>query len=104
MPTIEKRKGEVFTIGVTFTNIGDASGSWDVNSTFKGDWNWDGASQTITLNPGESTTVTWSGTTPDVVNQSSNLSIAYNGSEYPTDWWIHVTGEPSLDISLVNVI
>ena len=86
MPTIEKGKGEGFTIGVTFTNIGDASGSWSVNPLFRGEWNWDGTTQTITLNSGESTTVTWDGIIPDVVDQTSNLSIAYNGSEYTTDW------------------
>lgn len=100
MAVVDKRRGESFTVTATFQNGGDAPGTWTVNAIFRGDWSWDGTPVSLTLNPGESKTITWTGTVPNVSScLSSQLYITADSGSYPQDWWIHVIGEALLIVS-----
>ena len=100
MAVIDKRRGEKFTITCSFSNTGDAPGTWTVNTVLRGQWSWDGTPQTLSLGSGESKTLTWIGTVPNVAHcLSSQLIIIADSTELKQDWWIHVIGEALLVVS-----
>ena len=101
MTVVDKKRGDSFTISCTFTNSGDAAGSWTVNALLSGDWSWTGTPKSLTLNPGASQTLTWTGTVPTDVAacKSAQLHIQADGSVIAEDWYVHVIGQALLVVS-----
>ena len=102
--TVNKRQGEVFTVKVTFKNTGDTTGTWTVNVSFEGEanWSWQGTSQTLTLKPSKTTTLTWTGTVPEnaSVGSTARLVVYFDDEFAPQNWWIHVL--PGAELKIVS--
>ena len=91
MATIDKHVGDPFNISVTFMNSGDTPGTWTVNALLSGDWSWTGTPQSLTLDPGASQTLTWTGTVPNVpACKTAQLFVQADGTTIPEDAYIHV--------------
>ena len=99
---VDKRQGGAFTVKVTFKNIGDASGAWQVNVAFEGEsnWDWQGTPQTLVLTPSKTATLTWTGSVPAEaeVGSTARLIVYFDNEVVPQNWWIHVLAGAELEI------
>lgn len=101
---VDKRQGEAFTIKVKFKNMGNVTGTWNVNVAFEGEsnWSWQGTPQTLTLKPSKTATLTWTGTVPveAEVDSTARLIVYFDNEVEPQDWWIHVV--PGAELKIID--
>jgi len=103
---VDKAQGNAFTVKIAFKNTGKTAGNWSVNTVFEGaSWSWVGTPQNLTLNPGSTKTLTWTGTVPAnaTINSVARLVVYYNDSFKTLDWWIHVVPGAELSIQSSSV-
>ena len=103
---VDKTPCESFTVKISFKNTGKTEGSWSVNIAFEGEkWTWTGTSQTLTLKPCKTKTLTWNGTVPSdaPIESVARLIVYYDNSFVPLDWWIHVIPGAELTITSSTV-
>jgi hypothetical protein len=103
---VDKTQSEAFTVKITFKNTGSAEGTWSVNIAFEGEkWTWTGTSQSLTLKPCKTKTLTWNGTVPSdaPIDSVARLIVYYDNSFVPLDWWIHVVPGAELTITSSTV-
>src|SRR3972149_1333185 len=103
---VDKAQGDAFTVKIAFKNTGKTAGNWSVNTVFEGaSWSWVGTPQNLTLNPGSTKTLTWTGTVPAnaTINSVARLVVYYNDSFKTLDWWIHVVPGAELSIQSSSV-
>jgi hypothetical protein len=89
-------------VKITFKNTGKTEGTWSVNIAFEGEkWTWNGTSQTLTLKPCKTKTLTWNGSVPSdaPIDSVARLIVYYDNSFVPLDWWIHVVPGAELTIT-----
>jgi len=101
--TVNKARGDDFTVKVTFKNTGETDGNWSVTAVFEGaSWVWKGTVQNLTLSAGSTKTLTWNGVVPTnaTINSVARLVVYYDDSFKALDWWIHVV--PSAELSILN--
>ncbi len=99
--TVNKDKGEAFTVKLNVKNTGEDKGEFSVNVTFEADsWTWKGTQKTITLNAGETKQLTWDGKVPSDAKAGSvaRLIVYYDDSYKALDWWIYVSANSELSI------
>lgn len=99
--TVEKKPGESFIVKISFKNKGTTCGSWGVAITFEGDdWTWKGKGRLLTLDPGETETVTWKGDVPKDASLDSiaRLVVYYDDGFEVLRWWIRVVSDAELSI------
>ncbi len=100
---VDKAAGEAFTVKITFKNTGQSAGNWSINIDFEGDsWHQAGTAMNLTLKPGESKTLTWTGNVPTdaPIDSTARLVVYYNDSFKALDWWIHVV--PGAELSITS--
>jgi len=99
---VDKRQGEAFTVKVKFKNMGNLTGTWNVNVAFEGEsnWGWQGIPQTLTLKSSKTATLTWTGTVPveAEVDSGARLIVYFDDKVESQDWWIHVLAGAELKI------
>jgi hypothetical protein len=98
---VPKAPGDDFTVKITFKNTGKTEGDWSVTVVFEGEsWVWKGSSQNLTLDAGNTKTLTWTGLVPDnaTINSVARLVVYYGDSFKTLDWWIRVI--PSAELSI----
>ncbi|MGQ9566149.1 MAG: COG1470 family protein [Candidatus Bathyarchaeales archaeon] len=99
---VNKRQGEAFTVNVKFKNIGNATGTWNVNISFESEsnWSWRGTSQTLTLKPYKTATLSWTGNVPTnaEVGSTARLIVYFDDEIAPQDWWIYVLANAELKV------
>ncbi len=103
---VDKAQGAAFTVKLTFKNTGASNGNWSVAVVFEGNyWSWVGATQNLTLTPGSSKTLTWTGNVPNnaTLDSFARLILYYNDSFKSLDWWIHVVAGAELSITSSTV-
>ena len=103
---IDKQPGATFKVTIGFKNTGMSLGNWSVNVAFEGDsWLWAGSSQELTLEPGASKTLTWTGNVPSnaQVDSFARLVVYYGDSFAALNWWIHVASGAEVCIVSSNV-
>ena len=103
---VDKAQGDAFTVKITFKNTGRTAGNWTVNIAFEGEsWSRVGTPQNLTLNPGSTKTLTWTGTVPvnATIDSVARLVVYYNDSFKALDWWIHVVPGAELSIQSSSV-
>jgi hypothetical protein len=103
---VDKAQSDAFTVNITFKNTGRTAGNWTVNIAFEGEsWSRVGTSQNLTLNPGTTKILTWTGTVPAnaTINSVARLVVYYNDSFKALDWWIHVVPGAELSIQSSSV-
>jgi len=99
--TVEKKPGESFIVKISFKNKGTTRGSWGVAITFEGDyWTWKGEGRLLTLDPGETKTVTWEGNVPKdaVLDSIARLVVYYDDGFEVLRWWIRVVFDAELSV------
>lgn len=99
--TVEKRPSESFTVKISFKNKGTTCSNWGVAITFEGDhWTWKGEERRLTLDAGETKTVTWEGNVPKdaALDSIARLVVYYDDSFEVLRWWIHVVSDAELSI------
>lgn len=104
---VDKGAGDAFTVKITFRNTGKAEGSWSVNMAFEDAvWSQVGVTQNLTLESGETKTLTWNGVVPAnaTVGSVARLVVYYDDSFKALNWWIHVVpgAELTIDSSCVE--
>ena len=80
---VSKARGDDFTVKITVKNTGKTEGDWSVNVVFEGEsWVWKGTSQNLTLDAGNTKTLTWIGIVPDnaTINSVARLVVYYGDS------------------------
>jgi hypothetical protein len=103
---VDKAAGDAFTVKITFKNTGKAEGSWSVNMAFEDAvWSQVGVSQNLTLESGETETLTWNGVVPAnaTVGSVARLVVYYDDSFKALNWWIHVVPGAELAIKSSSV-
>jgi hypothetical protein len=103
---VDKAAGDEFTVKITFKNTGSTEGNWSVNIAFEDEvWSQVGTPQNLTLNPGETETLTWTGVVPAnaTVDSVARLVVYYNDSFKVLNWWIHVVPGAELSIRSSSV-
>lgn len=103
---VDKAQCEAFTVKITFKNTGTTEGKWSVNIAFEGEsWTWSGTSQTLTLKPSKTRTLTWNGSVPcnAPISSVARLIAYYNDSFTRLDWWIQVISNAELAITSSSV-
>jgi hypothetical protein len=104
--TVDKVAGDAFTVKITFKNTGKTEGSWGVNIAFEDEvWSQVGVSQNLTLESGETETLTWNGAVPAnaTVGSVARLVVYYDDSFKALNWWIHVVPGSELTIESSSV-
>ena len=102
---VDKAQGEAFTVKITFKNTGKTEGTWSVNIAFEDAvWSQVGTPQDLTLQPGETETLTWNGVVPAnaTVGSVARLVVYYDDSFKALNWWIHVV--PSAELTIKSSI
>jgi hypothetical protein len=100
---VDKTQSEAFIVKISFKNTGNAEGTWSVNIAFEGEkWTWTGTSQSLTLKPSRTRTLTWNGTVPSdaLIDSVARLIVYYDNSFVSLDWWIHVV--PSAELTITS--
>jgi len=103
---VDKAAGDAFTVKITFKNTGKTEGSWSVNIAFEDEvWSQVGVSQNLTLESGETETLTWNGVVPvnATVGSVARLVVYYDDSFKALNWWIHVVPGAELTIKSSSV-
>jgi hypothetical protein len=103
---VDKGAGDAFTVKITFKNTGKTEGSWSVNIAFEDEvWSQVGVSQNLTLDSGETETLTWNGSVPAnaTVGSVARLVVYYDDSFEALNWWIHVVPGAELAIKSSSV-
>jgi hypothetical protein len=103
---VEKAAGDAFTVKITFKNTGKTVGSWSINIAFEDkSWVQVGAPQNLTLEAGETETLTWNGVVPAnaTVGSVARLVVYYDDSFKALNWWIHVVPGAELTIKSSSV-
>ena len=103
--TVYKAAGEAFTVKITFKNIGKTEGMWSVNIAFEDNsWSQVGTPQSLTLQAGQTKTLTWNGDVPvnATVGSVARLVVYYDNSFKALNWWIHVV--PSAELTIESSI
>jgi hypothetical protein len=99
--TVYKAAGDAFTVKITFKNTGKTEGTWSVNIAFEdSDWTQVGTPQNLTLGPGQTETLVWTGAVPAnaTVGSVARLVVYYDDSFQALDWWIQVVPGAELTI------
>jgi hypothetical protein len=99
--TVDKAAGDAFTVKISFKNTGKTTGTWSINIAFEDSvWSQVGTPQNLTLTPGQTETLEWSGVVPDnaTVGSVARLVVYYNDSYKALNWWIHVVPGAELTI------
>jgi hypothetical protein len=99
--TVEKAAGDAFTVKITFKNTGKTEGTWSVNIAFEDDsWSQVGTPQNLTLQPGQTETLTWNSVVPAnaTVGSVARLVVYYDDSFKALNWWIQVVPGAELTI------
>jgi len=99
--TVNKDKGEAFTVKLNVKNTGDDSGEFSINVSFESEsWIWKGNPKTITLKVGETKQLTWDGKVPQnaAAGSVARLIVYYGDSYKALDWWICVSSNSELSI------
>lgn len=99
--TVNKEKGETFTVKLNVKNTGEDKGEFSISVTFEADsWTWKGTQKTITLNDGETKQLTWDGKVPEnaAAGSVARLIVYYGDSYKALDWWICVSSNSELSI------
>jgi hypothetical protein len=103
---VKKAAGDAFTVKITFKNTGKTGGSWSVNIAFEDkSWVQVGAPQNLTLEAGETETLTWNGVVPAnaTVGSVARLVVYYDDSFKALNWWIQVVPGAELTIKSSSV-
>ena len=103
---VDKAAGDAFTVKITFKNTGKTEGTWSVNIAFEDEiWSQVGTPQNLTLAPGETETLTWSGVVPvnATVDSMARLVVYYDDGFKALNWWIHVVPGAELTIKSSSV-
>ena len=103
---VDKGAGDAFTVKITFKNTGKTEGSWSVNIAFEDEaWSQVGVPQNLTLESGETETLTWNGVVPAnaTVGSVARLVVYYDDSFEALNWWIHVVPGAELTIKSSSV-
>ena len=103
---VDKGAGDAFTVKITFKNTGKTEGSWSVNIAFEDEvWSQVGVAQNLTLESGETETLTWNGVVPAnaTVGSVARLVVYYDDSFEALNWWIHVVPGAELTIKSSSV-
>jgi len=103
---VDKAAGDDFTVKIMFKNTGSTEGNWSVNIAFEDEvWSQVGTPQNLTLKPGETETLTWTGAVPAnaTVDSVARLVVYYNDSFKALNWWIHVVPGAELSIRSSSV-
>jgi hypothetical protein len=103
---VKKAAGDAFTVKITFKNTGKTGGSWSVNIAFEDkSWVQVGAPQNLTLEAGETETLTWNGVVPAnaTVGSVARLVVYYDDSFKALSWWIQVVPGAELTIKSSSV-
>ncbi len=98
---VDKSPGQSFAVELLFRNVGKTIGSWNINVAFEGEkWTWTGTSQNLTLEVGQSRTLTWNGNVLEnaPVDSTARLIAYYDDAFQALDSWIHVVSEAHLTI------
>jgi len=99
--TVEKAAGDAFTVKITFKNTGKTGGTWSVNIAFEDNsWSQVGTPQNLTLGPGQTETLVWTGAVPAnaTVGSVARLVVYYDDSFQALNWWIRVVPGAELTI------
>jgi hypothetical protein len=99
--TVDKAAGDAFTVKITFKNTGKTEGTWSINIAFEDEsWSQVGTPQNLTLQPGQTETLTWNGFVPAnaTVGSVARLVVYYDDSFQALNWWIHVVPGAELTI------
>jgi uncharacterized membrane protein len=99
--TINKDKGDSFTVKLNVKNTGEDKGEFSISVTFEAEaWTWKGTQKTVTLNAGETKQLTWEGKVPNNAASGSvaRLIVYYGDSYKALDWWICVSSNSELSI------
>jgi hypothetical protein len=103
---VKKAAGDAFTVKITFKNTGKTGGSWSVNIAFEDkSWVQVGAPKNLTLEAGETETLTWNGVVPAnaTVGSVARLVVYYDDSFKALSWWIQVVPGAELTIKSSSV-
>jgi len=103
---VKKAAGDAFTVKITFKNTGKTGGSWSINIAFEDkSWSQVGAPQNLTLEAGETKTLTWNGVVPvnATVGSVARLVVYYDDSFKALNWWIQVVPGAELTIKSSSV-
>jgi hypothetical protein len=103
---VDKAAGDDFTVTITFKNTGKTEGTWSVNIAFEDEtWSQVGTPQNLTLEPGETKTLTWNGVVPAnaTVGSVARLVVYYDDGFKALNWWIHVVPGAELTIKSSTV-
>jgi hypothetical protein len=103
---VKKAAGDAFTVKITFKNTGKTGGSWSVNIAFEDkSWVQVGAPQNLTLEAGETETLTWNGVVPAnaTVGSVARLVVYFDDSFKALNWWIQVVPGAELTIKSSSV-
>jgi hypothetical protein len=103
---VDKAAGDDFTVTITFKNTGKTEGTWSVNIAFEDEtWSQVGTPQNLTLEPGETKTLTWNGVVPAnaTVGSVARLVVYYDDGFKALNWWIHVVSGAELTIKSSTV-
>jgi hypothetical protein len=103
---VDKAAGDDFTVKIMFKNTGSTEGNWSVNIAFEDEvWSQVGTPQNLTLKPGETETLTWTGAVPAnaTVDSVARLVVYYNDSFKALNWWIHMVPGAELSIRSSSV-
>ncbi len=103
---VDKAAGDDFTVKITFQNIGKTEGTWSTNIAFEAEfWSQVGAPQNLTLDPGQTKTLTWNGVVPAeaTVGSMARLVVYYNDSFRALNRWIHVVPGAELTIKSSSI-
>jgi hypothetical protein len=103
---VDKAAGDDFTVKIMFKNTGSTEGNWSVNIAFEDEvWSQVGTAQNLTLKPGETETLTWTGVVPAnaAFDSVTRLVVYYNDSFKALNWWIHVVPGAELCIRSSSV-
>jgi hypothetical protein len=103
---VDKTAGADFAVKITFQNTGKTEGTWSVNIAFENEvWSQVGTPQNLTLGPGQTKTLTWSGGVPAnaTVGSMARLVVYYDDGFKALNWWIHVVPGAELTIKSSSV-
>ena len=103
---VDKAAGDAFTVKITFKNTGKTEGTWSVNIAFEDEsWSQVGTPQNLTLESGETETLTWNGFVPAnaTVGSVARLVVYYDDGFKALNWWIHVVPGAELTIESSTV-
>jgi hypothetical protein len=103
---VDKAAGDAFTVKITFKNTGKTKGNWSVNIAFEDNsWTQVGTPQSLTLEAGQTETLTWDGLVPAnaTVGSVARLVVYYDDSFQALNWWIHVVPGAELTIKSSSV-